>query len=354
MLDKFFRLVSFDLGVDLGTSNTIILVLGKGVAVREPTVVARHKKTKEIVAVGSEAKKMIGRTPGQLEAVIPLEDGVIADFDATVGLLSHYFKKLHQSHGLRIKIPRPKVVISIPSGVTDVERKAVQDAAFAAGAREAFLIEAPMAAALGAKLPIFDATGALIVDIGGGTTELAVISLGGIVINKSLRIAGKEMDEAIINYLRLKYSVLIGMPTAESLKNQIGSAQPPKKSSSAQEERLMVIRGRDLASGLPKSIRINAAEVREALAPIINQILSAIADIIEETPPELLGDITQRGIYLAGAVSQLPGLNELVTETIKMPAVIVEEPTTVVVRGAGRVLEDEGLLEKVKVRGGVK
>jgi len=355
MLEKFFKLVSFDLGVDLGTSNTLILVSGKGIAVREPTVVARHKKTKQVVAVGSEAKKMIGRTPGQLEAISPLQDGVISDFDATVGLLSHYFKGLHQSHGFNIKIPRPLVVISIPSGVTDVEKKAVQDAALSAGARQAFLIEAPIAAALGAQLPIFEAAGVLLVDIGGGTTELAVISLGGIVINKSLRIAGNEMDEAIINYLRLKYSILIGLPTAEALKDQIGSAKPPSgKKAENKEEKLMVVRGRDLASGLPKSMRVNSAEVREALAPVMNQILSAIADIIGETPPELLGDIAQRGIYLSGALAQLPGLAELVTETTKMPAVVVEEPMTVVVRGCGRALADKELLEKVRVRGGVR
>ncbi len=351
MLDRLFQLVSYDLGVDLGTTNTTILVLGKGIAVREPTVVARNKKTKEIVAVGTEAKKMIGRTPGQLETIQPLKEGVISDFDATVGLLSHYFKKLHQSHGLNIKIPKPKVAVGIPPGVTDVEKKAVQDAALSAGAREAFLVEAPMATAIGADLPIFEAAGALIVNIGGGTTELAVISLGGIVINKSLRLAGDAMDEAIINFLRLKYSLLIGLPTAESLKIQIGSAFTDKVASG---EKMMVVRGRDLATGLPRSLRVNSSEVREALAPLINQILRAVSDIIEETPPELLGDITQKGIYLAGGISQLPGLDLLVTEVTKMPCVVIEEPMSVVVRGCAKVLADENLLQKVRVRGGVK
>ncbi|HUW24186.1 MAG TPA: rod shape-determining protein [Patescibacteria group bacterium] len=350
MLDRFFRLVSYDLGVDMGTTNTRIMVLGKGVAVREPTVVARHKKSKEIVAVGSEAKKMIGRTPGQLEAIPPLQDGVISDFDATLGMLSYYFKKLHQSHGLNIKIPKPKVAISIPAGVTDVEKKAVQDAAFAAGARVAYLVEEPMATAIGADLPIFEAAGALIVNIGGGTTELAVISLGGIVINKSLRVAGDEMDEAIINFLRLKYSILIGLPTAENLKIGLGSAWEIK----GRDERLMVVRGRDLATGLPRSLRVNVAEVREALAPILNQLVGAISDIIEETPPELLGDIAQKGIYLAGGITSLPGLDLLVTETTKMPCMVVEDPLTVTVKGCAKVLADENLLQKVRVRGGVK
>jgi rod shape-determining protein MreB len=349
MFNKLFQLVSYDLGIDLGSSNILIQVLGKGIAVREPTVVARNKKTKEIVAVGSEAKKMIGRTPGQLETVLPLQNSVISDFDATVGMLSYYFKKLHESHGFRIKVPRPRVAVGIPTSVTDVEKKAVRDAALAAGAREAFLIEHPLAIAVGSNLPIFEAAGILLVDIGGGTTELAVISLGGIVINKSLKIAGTEMDEAIINYLRLKYSVLIGLPTAEALKVQIGSA-----SDSGKNEKMMVVRGRDLSNGLPKSLRVSAAEIREALAPILNQILSGITDIVEETPPELLGDITQKGVYLSGGVSQLPGLESLVTEIAKIPCMVVEDPTSAVVRGCSKVLEDNELLNKVMVRGGVR
>ncbi len=350
MLDKLFRLVTYDLGVDIGTSNTKIMIVGKGIAVREPTVIARNKKSKEIGAVGEEARKMIGRTPGQLEAIRPLRDGVISDFDGAAGLLSYYFRKLHESYGFRIKIPRPKVAIGVPTGMTDVERKAVQDAAFSAGARQAYLVEAPMAAAIGADLPIFEAVGALIVGIGGGATELAVISLGGIVINKSLRVAGDEMDEAIVNFVRLKYSLLIGLPTAENLKIQIGSAKESKN----REEKQTVIRGRDLSTGLPRSIRINASEIREALFPIINQILSAISDIIQETPPELLGDITQKGIFLNGGISQLPRLDELVAESTKIPCCVLKDPMTTVVRGCGKVLSDEKLLKRVKVTGGAR
>lgn len=350
MLDKIFNLFTYDLGIDLGTSNTLFYVLGKGIAVREPTVVARNKKSKEIVAVGMEAKKMIGRTPGQLEVIRPLKDGVISDYDATVSMLSFYIKKLHQSHGFKVKIPRPKVVIGIPTGVTEVERKAVQDACFGAGAREAFLIEEPMASAIGANLPIFEPAGALIVDIGGGTTELAVISLGGIVINKALRTAGDEMDEAIINYLRLKYAILIGLPSAESLKEQIGSVRSEK----GKDERQMVIRGRDLSTGLPRSIRINSSEIREALGQIVNTILSAISGMVEEVPPELLGDLTQKGIYLSGGVSLLPGFTQLVEEIVKMPCRLVDDPLSAAVRGCAKVLGDEKLLKQVKVTGGVK
>lgn len=350
MLDKLFNLFTYDMGIDLGTSNTLFYIIGKGIAVREPTVVARNKKTKEIVAVGIEAKKMIGRTPGQLEVIHPLKDGVISDYDATVSMLSYYIKKLHQSHGFKVKIPRPKVVIGIPTGVTEVERKAVQDACFDAGAREAFLIEEPMAAAIGADLPIFEPAGALIVDIGGGTTELAVISLGGIVINKALRIAGDEMDEAIINYIRMKYAVLIGLPSAESLKEQIGSAMGER----GKDERQMVVRGRDLGTGLPRSIRINSAEIREALGQIINSILSAISEVVEEVPPELLGDLTQKGIYLSGGISLLPGFAELVEETIKIPCKLVPDPLSVAVKGCAKVMGDPKLLKQVKVTGGLK
>jgi len=350
LLDKFFNFFTYDIGVDLGTSNTLFYVVGKGVAVREPTVVGRNKKTKEIVAVGAEAKKMTGRTPGQLEVIRPLKDGVISDYDATVAMLSYYIKSLHQSQGLHIKIPRPKVVIGIPTGVTEVERKAVQDAAFNAGARKAYLIEEPTAAAIDSNLPIFDPAGALIVDIGGGTTELAVISLGGIVISKSLGIAGDEMDEAIINYIRLKYSVLIGLPSAESLKMQIGSVIGQR----GVDDKQMVVRGRDLGTGLPRSLRINSSEIREALVPLVNQIITAVSDIIQEVPPELLGDLTQKGIYLSGGVALLLGFAQLITESIKMPCFLVEDPLTAVVKGCARVLEDEKLLQKVKVTGGVK
>lgn len=350
LIDKFYKLFTYDLGIDMGTSNTLISVVGKGIAIREPTVVARNKKTKEVVAVGSDAKKMIGRTPIQLETIKPLRDGVIYDFDAAVAILSKYIRQLHQSYGLHIKIPKPKVAIGIPTGVTEVERKAVADSVLDAGARTAFLVEEPMAAAIGASLPIFDPVGALIVDMGGGTTELALISLGGIVLNKTLRVAGDEMDDAIVSYIRMKYALLIGLPTAEELKIQIGSVMEDKE----KDEKMLVIRGRDLSNGLPKSVRINTAEVREALIPIINQIITATMDIIEEAPPELLGDITQKGIYLTGGVSQLVGLSRLVTEMIKIPCHVIEDPVSAVVRGCAKVLQDEKLLQKVRVTGGVK
>jgi len=350
MIEKIWSLVSENLGIDLGTSNTYIYAMGKGILVREPTVVARNKKSKEIVAVGREAKKMIGRTPSQLETVRPLKEGVISDFDAATGMLAHYFKILHPSHGWQVKIPKPKVVVGIPTCATEVERKAVQDAALTAGARKAFLIEEPMAVAIGAGLPIFEPVGALIVDIGGGTTDLALISLGGIVISRSLKVAGEAMDEAIINYLRLKYSLLVGLPTAESLKIEIGSA----KEFEDKKERQLVVRGRDLSSGLPQSIRVSSVEVREAISPLLSQILAAITGMIEESPPELLGDITQKGIYLSGGVSLLPGLDKLVTEATGIACYIVKDPLTAVVRGCGRVLEDEKLLNRVKITGGVK
>lgn len=350
MFDNFFRLFTYDLGIDLGTSNTLFYVVGKGIAIREPTVVARNKKSKEVVAVGTDAKKMIGRTPWQLETIKPLRDGVIFDFDAAVSMLSQYIRQLHQSHNWHIKIPKPKVAIGIPTNVTEVERKAVADAALDAGARTAYLVEEPMAAAIGAGLPIFDPVGALVVDMGGGTTELALISLGGIVLNKALRIAGDEMDEAIVNYIRLKYSLLIGLPTAEELKIHLGSVISEK----GREERQLVIRGRDLSTGLPKSVRINSSEVREALVPIINQIITAITDMVEEAPPELLGDITQKGIYLSGGVSQLAGLPQLVKEMTGMPCQVIDDPLSAVVRGCAKVLQDEKLLHKVRVTGGVK
>jgi rod shape-determining protein MreB len=352
MLDFIFGLLSHDLAIDLGTANTLVLIRGKGIAVREPSVVARHKKTKQIIAIGTTAKRMLGKTPATIEAIRPLKDGVIADLDATEAMLSHYIKLVHQTPSrFRGKIPRPKVIVGIPSGVTEVERRAVQEACLAAGARAAYLIEEPMAAAIGIGLPVLEPAGLVVVDIGGGTTELAVISLGGIVLNKCLRIAGDEMDEAIINFLRLKHSLLVGQATAEEVKIQIGSAF---SSANMEEEKRTVVRGRDLETGLPKSVRVGASEIREALSPVVNQILLAISDLIEEIPPELTGDVLNRGMVLAGGVSQLPGLDKLIAEKIKMPVWVAEDPMTAVVRGCGRVLEDEELLKKVRVTGGLR
>lgn len=346
MFDFLFGLLSHDLGIDLGTSSVLVFVKDKGIVIREPSVVARHKKTKAIVAIGREAKRMIGKTPGTIEAIRPLRDGVISDFDAAVSLLTHYIRLVHEHPANRFlpKIPRPKVVIGIPSGVTEVERRAVQEAAIGAGARTAFLIEEPMAAAIGAGLPILESQGTFICDIGGGTSEIAVLSLGGIVVNRSIRVAGDEMDEAISNFLRLKHSLLIGQLSAEEVKIGIGSAYPVDKN-----DRVTVVRGRDIETGLPKSVRINESEIREALATVVHEIVEAISDTIEETPPELVGDIIEHGIILAGGGSMLGGIDRLIANELKMPVWITDDPQTAVARGTGKLLSDEVLLRKVKV-----
>lgn len=353
MLNNIFGLFSHDVGIDLGTANTLVLVKGKGIVIREPSVVARHKKTKEILAIGAPARRMEGRTPQTIEAIRPLKDGAIADFDATAAMLSYFIKEVHDlPWGARPiglpKIPKPRIVIGIPSGVTEVERRAVQDAALTSGARKAYLIEEPMAAAIGVGLDVREPGGIFVVDIGGGTTEVAVISLGGMVLNRGLRVAGDEMDEAIIAYLRMRYSLLLGQRSAEELKIQIGSAMPQK------QDKKHVIRGRDLESGLPKSIIVSAEEVREALTPIIQQIVTRIQDTLEETPPELVADVMERGILLAGGGALIPGIGELVSETLKVPVVVADDPLTAVVRGTGKVLEDPGLLEQVRVTEGLK
>jgi rod shape-determining protein MreB len=346
LIDNFLGFFSHDIGIDLGTSNTLVYVRGKGIVVREPSAVARTKKTKEILAIGASAKKMMGRAPATIETIRPLQDGVIADFDATAAMLTHYIKKVHESGGIIPKIPRPRVVIGIPSGVTEVERRAVAEAAVAAGAREAHLIEEPMAAAIGAGLPIEDSGGIFIVDIGGGTTEMAVISLGGIVLGRSVRVAGDEMDEAVINYVRLKYSLLLGQPTAEEVKISIGSVTTGK-------DKFFVVRGRDLETGLPKSVKLASSEIREALAPIIQEIITNISDSLEETPPELISDIMERGIIMAGGGSLLTGIDKTVSEATKMPVWIADDPLTCVVRGCGKVLEDPRLLAKIRVTKGL-
>lgn len=349
MFDSLWRLVSHDVGIDLGTVNTLVLVRGKGIVIREPSVVAIHKKSKQVLAIGTEAKRMLGRTPMAIEAVRPLRDGVISDFDTTEAMLRHFIQKVHQSSSWRnIKIPRPRVVIGIPSGVTEVERRAVQDAALVAGAREAFLIEEPMAAAIGAGLPIEEPEGTMIVDIGGGTTEIAVISLGGAVLIRSVRVAGDELDQDIINYMKMRYGLLIGEKTAENIKLEVGSAMPSK------EEKETVVRGRDLATGLPKSIKVSSEEIREALASTINQIIGAIGEVLEETPPELLSDILQRGIVITGGGSLVNGLDKRIAEETRMPVWVADDPLTTVVRGCGMVLENLDLLAKVKVTGGLR
>jgi len=346
MLDFLFGLFSHDLGIDLGTANTLVFVKGKGIVIREPSVVARHKRSKHVVAIGREAKRMLGKTPGTIEAIRPLKDGVISDFDATAAMLKHYIGLVHDQpkNKLLPNIPRPKVVIGIPSGVTEVERRAVQEAALMAGAREAYLIEEPMAAAIGSKLPIQESSGSFICDIGGGTTEIAVLALGGIVVNRSIRVAGDEMDEAIQTFIRVKYGMLIGDQTAEAVKIAVGSAYPVGKS-----DRQAVVRGRDIETGLPRSIRVSETEVREALSPIISQIIEGVADTMEETPPELVGDILEHGIVLAGGGSLIKGIDKLIATETKMPVWITEDPQTAVVRGCGMLLDDTALLRRVKV-----
>ena len=354
MFGRIWQLLSHDIGIDLGTVNTLVLVKGKGILIREPTVVALHKKTKQILAIGTEAKRMLGRTPAAIEAVRPLRGGVISDFDTTEAMLKFFIHKVHETPGKGFfslpKIPRPRIVVGIPSGVTAVERRAVQDACLSAGAREAYLIEEPMAAAIGAKLPVEDPEGVMVIDIGGGTTEIAVISLGGMVINKSLRVAGDEMDVEIVNYMRVRYGMLIGERSAEEAKIEIGSAYPVD----SKDDMATVIRGRDLSNGLPKSLKIQAAEIREALTPVISQIISAIQDILEETPPELLTDIVERGIFLTGGGALLRGLDKKIAEETKLPVYVADDPLTTVVRGCGEVLNNLDLLSKVRVTGGLR
>lgn len=374
MFDKFFSLFSHDIGIDLGTANTLVWVKGKGIVIREPSVVAMHKKTKKIIAIGSEAKKMVGKTPPSIITISPLRGGVIADFDATLAMISHYIQAVHEvGNVLPVAWARPRVVIGIPSSVTEVERRAVWEAALSAGAREAFLIEEPMAAAIGENISVFAPNGVMIVDIGGGTTEIAIISLGGIVVSKSLRIAGLEMDKAIIHYVRLRHGLIMGEQTAEDVKIKIGSAyerseKSKVKSSKSKEEttmnpellthssreRMAVVRGRDIETGLPKSLRLTEVEIREALAPILAQILEGISDVLQEAPPELTNDILTHGILLTGGGSQLLGLDRLIVEWTRIPVVLSEDPLTSVVRGTGKVLEDESLLQRVKVVGGLK
>lgn len=351
MFDPFWKLVSFDIGIDLGTANTLVLIDGKGIVVREPSVVALHKKSKQVLAIGTEARRMLGRTPIAIEAIRPLRNGVISDFDSTEAMLRYFIQRVHASpkKGLSIpKIPKPRVVIGIPSGVTEVERRAVQDAALTAGARVCYLIEEPMAAAIGAGLPIEEPEGTMIVDMGGGTTEIAVISMGGMVAGRSLRVAGDELDEDIINYMRMRYGLIIGEKTAEEIKLEIGSASPLK------EEKETVVRGRDLQTGMPKSIKVTSSEIREALMGTVNQIVTAISEVLEETPPELTADILERGIMITGGGALLKGLDKKLAEETKMPILVADDPLTTVVRGCGKVLQNLDLLTKVKVTGGLR
>jgi rod shape-determining protein MreB and related proteins len=335
LLSRFTR----DMGIDLGTANTLVYVRREGIVLREPSVVAKRVDGGEVLAVGNEAKKMIGRTPGNIAATRPLRDGVIADFDTTVAMLRYFIR-----NGLRGRsFLRPRVVVGIPSGVTEVEKRAVIDATLQAGAREAYLIEQPMAAAIGAGLPVSEPVGSMVVDIGGGTTEVAIIALGGIVTMRSLRIAGDEMDEAIIQYARKAYNLLIGERTAEDIKIAVGSAFPQP------EEQRVAVRGRDLVSGLPRTVQMTSAEIREAIAEPIAGIVEAVKMTLERTPPELAADIVDRGIVMAGGGSLLRGLDRLLAEETGMPATLADDPLSSVVLGTGRVLEELETLKKVLV-----
>lgn len=341
MLDKFFGIFSRDIGIDLGTANTLVYVRGKGIVINEPSVVAVNKKTGQIIAIGTEAQRMVGRTPGFIVATRPMVEGVVSDFEVTEQMLKYFIDRVHKESFTLV--PRPRVVVGIPSGVTEVERRAVEDAAFNAGAREVYLIEEPMAAAIGARLPIHDPRASLIVDIGGGTTEVVVISLGGIIASRSLRVAGDKLNEDIIQYLKDEARLLIGERTAEEIKISIGSVWP------LEEELNMEISGRDLVTGLPKEMRITSPEIRKALMRSTKMVINAIKDTIEETPPELISDLTKRAIHLAGGGSLLRGFDVLLSHETKLAVKIVDDPLTAVVRGCGIVLEDVDKLKDILV-----
>jgi len=337
MLGSLFGGLSRDLGIDLGTANTLVHVRGKGILLREPSVVALNTETNEVLAVGEEAKRMLGRTPGNLVAVRPLKDGVIADFDTTEAMLRYFIRKVHR----RGFFVHPRVVVGIPSGVTEVERRAVKDAALRAGARQVLLVEEPLAAAIGAGLPVSEPTGSMVVDVGGGTTEVAVISLGGIVTCRSIRIAGDEIDEAIMSYCRRAYNLLIGERTAEWVKIQVGSAYDLGK------EEEVEVRGRDLVTGLPKRVRLTSSEVREAISEPVQAIVDTVKLCLEQTPPELAADIMERGIVLCGGGALLKGLDKRISAETGMPVWVAEDPMTTVVVGTGRILEEPSLWSRI-------
>ena len=341
LFDTLTGFGSRDMAVDLGTANTLVYVRGRGIVLSEPSVVAIDTRTGEVHAVGVEAKRMLGRTPGSISAIRPLKDGVIADFDVTEQMLRHFIQKVHQH-----RFAHPRVVVCVPSGVTGVERRAVEEATLSAGARQAYLIEEPMAAAIGAGLPIAAPAGTRIVDSGGGTSEVAVISLGGIVVSQSLRVGGDEMDDAIINHVKKEYKLLIGQQTAEEIKLEIGSAHPLREEIQAE------VRGRDLLTGLPKTVILSSDEVRHALDEPLGQIIDAIKQTLDKTPPELAADIMDRGLMLAGGGSLLGGLDERLRQETHMPVHVAESPLTCVAVGSGRSLEEfEVIHRSQKVRG---
>lgn len=336
---KLLGLFSNDLAIDLGTANTLVYVKGKGIVCDEPSVVVIRKDNKKTIAVGIDAKKMLGKTPADIMALRPMKDGVIADFDATGEMLKYFIKKVHN----RRSFVSPRVIIGVPSGITQVEQRAVKDAAEASGAREVYLIEEPMAAAIGVGLPVGEPTGNMIVDIGGGTTDVAVISLDGVVYSKAVRVGGDKMDEAIMAYIKRRYNLMIGEMTTEKIKIEIGSAFGTGNA----EKKVMDIKGRDLISGIPKTITINEDEIREALSEPINIILDTIKSALENTPPELASDIVDRGIVLAGGGALLNGLDSLIKQETGLPVIVAEDPLTAVVHGVGKMLDELELLRRI-------
>ena len=340
ILDQLVGLFSSDMGIDLGTANTLVLVKDKGIVINEPSVVAvqREKYGKQkILAVGHDAKEMVGKTPGDIEAIRPMRDGVIADFDMTEKMIRHFIEKTHR----RKTFLRPRIIISVPYGLTQVERKAVRESALSAGAREVFLIEEPMAAAIGANLPIRDPQGSLVVDIGGGTTEIGVVSLGGLVISKSIRTAGDKLDASIVNYVKEKYNLLIGERKGEEIKIKIGSAmQLPKELS-------MIVKGRDQVSGLLSRIELTSEDIREAMREPLKEIADALKTVLENMPPDLAGDIVERGVVLTGGGALIRGLDKYLADIVKLPVYVADEPLLAVARGTGKALEEIGLLEQL-------
>jgi rod shape-determining protein MreB len=344
IFNSIVGLFSSDMGIDLGTANSLIYVKGKGIVLTEPSVVAIQKGTNNVLAVGNEAKRMLGRTPGNILAIRPLKDGVIADFEITESMLRYFITKVHN----RKALVRPRIVVAVPSGITEVEKRAVKDSALHAGAREVYLIEEPMAAAIGVGLPVQEPAGNMIIDIGGGTTEVAIISLAGIVFSKSVRVGGDEMDDAIIQYLKRTYNLMIGERTAENVKIAIGSAYP------LPEELSIDVKGRDLVSGLPKTIVVNSEEIRGALLETISTIIEAVRISLERCPPELAADLVDRGLILAGGGSLLRGIDRLLSEETGLPVNVADDPLSAVALGTGRVLDELDFLKKVIVTDNVR
>jgi rod shape-determining protein MreB len=339
MLNGLLGLFPSDIGIDLGTANTLVYVKDRGIVLREPSVVAVQAGTTRVLAVGDEAKRMLGRTPGNIVAIRPLKDGVIADFEMTEAMLSHFINKVHG--GRRVFRPKPRVVVAVPSGITEVEKRAVKDSALRAGAREVHLIEEPMAAAIGCGLPVQDAAGNMIIDIGGGTTEVALISLSGVVYSRSVRVAGDELDDSIVQYMKKAYNLAIGERMAEDIKIKIGSAYPLEKESTMQ------VRGRDLVAGLPKTLTITSQEVREALLEPVTTIVESVRVALERCPPELSADLVDRGLVLAGGGALLRGLDKLLTEETGLPVQVAEDPLSAVAEGTGRALQELKFLRQI-------